>query len=60
MAEDLTERVDVDYDELPAVVSSDAGRAAGATLLRSSRPGKTKNHDDGGENPPQGRLVAHA
>jgi carbon-monoxide dehydrogenase large subunit len=32
-AEDLTELVQVEYDELPAIVSSAAGRAPGAILL---------------------------
>ena len=32
-AEDLTELVRVDYDELPAIASSAAGRAPGAARL---------------------------
>ena len=32
-AEDLAERVEVDYDELPAIASCEAGRAPGAALL---------------------------
>jgi carbon-monoxide dehydrogenase large subunit len=35
-AEDLTELVEVDYDELPAIVSCDAGREASAVQLHDS------------------------
>jgi len=43
-AEDARDAIVVDYDVLPAVISPDAAKAAGAPLIRDEKEGQKDNH----------------